>query len=113
MSTTIEKRKIVRLRPRRAVTGTARELRDTQEWIAKIVLACSALFSIVTTVLIVGVLLYESSTFFSQVSLDKFLLTTMWAPQLEPAQFGIWALLSATRPTRPRSRRAWTPSSAR
>jgi phosphate transport system permease protein len=50
----------------------------------------------VTTLLIVGVLLYESSTFFAAVRLDKFLLTTTWAPQLEPPRFGIWALLSAT-----------------
>ena len=59
-------------------------------------LGASALISIVTTVLIVGVLLYESSSFFAAVRLDKFLLTTTWAPQYDPPQFGIWALVSAT-----------------
>jgi phosphate transport system permease protein len=93
---TAERRKITRLRPRRVAGGRARAWREAKEWIAKSVLASSALFSIVTTILIVGVLLYESSTFFAAVPLDKFLLTTTWAPQLEPPRFGIWALVSAT-----------------
>lgn len=96
MSIATEKRKITRLRPRRAGDGRARFVREAKEWTAKGLLAASALFSIVTTLLIVGVLLYESSTFFAEVRLDKFLLTTTWAPQLEPPRFGIWALISAT-----------------
>jgi phosphate transport system permease protein len=91
-----EKRKIIRLRPRRGTGGKARAVREAKEWTAKVVLASSALFSIVTTILILGVLLYESSTFFASVRVDKFLLTTTWAPQLEPPRFGIWALVSAT-----------------
>jgi len=94
VSIATEKRKIVRLRPRRADNALARAVREAKEWTAKTVLAGSALFSIVTTLLIVGVLLYESSTFFAGVRLDKFLLSTTWAPQQQ--QFGIWALISAT-----------------
>src|SRR5262245_47619587 len=96
MSIALEKRKIVRLRPRRGANARARALREARETVAKLTLASSALFSIVVTVLIVAVLLYESSTFFAAVPLSKFLLTTTWAPQYEPPQFGIWALLSAT-----------------
>jgi phosphate transport system permease protein len=94
VSITAERPKITRLRPRRAGDGKARAIREAKELTAKIVLASSALFSILTTVLIVGVLLYESSTFFAAVRLDKFLLTTDWAPQYD--HFGIWALVSAT-----------------
>jgi phosphate transport system permease protein len=96
MSVAIEKRKIVRLRPRRTVGNRARVFRDAKETAARWTLAASAFFSIVTTLLIVGVLLYESSTFFAAVPLSKFLLTTTWGPQYEPPQFGIWALISAT-----------------
>jgi phosphate transport system permease protein len=96
VSTATEKRKITRLRPRRAVGGRSRAIREAKEWAARFVLASSALLSIVTTLLIVGVLIYESSSFFRAVPLTKFLLTTTWAPQYEPPQFGIWALISAT-----------------
>jgi len=96
VSIATEKRKITRLRPRRAGDGRARAVREAKEWTAKVLLAAAALFSIVTTLLIVGVLLYESSTFFAAVRLDKFLLTTTWAPQYDPPHFGIWALISAT-----------------
>jgi phosphate transport system permease protein len=96
MSIAVEKRKIVRLRPRRAANSRARMLRDAQETAARVTLAASAFFSIVTTLLIVGVLIYESSSFFAAVPLSEFLLTTMWGPQYVPPQFGIWALISAT-----------------
>jgi phosphate transport system permease protein len=96
VSLAVEKRKIVRLRPRRAGDSRARTIREVKESTAKLVLASSAFFSIVTTLLIVGVLLYESSTFFAEVPLSRFLLTTSWAPLHEPPLFGIWALVSAT-----------------
>lgn len=96
MSPAVEKRKIVRLRPRRAGDARARTIREAKETTAKLVLASSAFFSIVTTLLIVGVLLYESSTFFAEVPLSRFLATTIWAPLREPPLFGIWALVSAT-----------------
>jgi phosphate transport system permease protein len=96
VSLAVEKRKIVRLRPRRSAGGRARTMREARESAAKFVLASSAFFSIVTTLLIVGVLLYESSTFFAAVPLSRFLLTTTWGPQYTPPQFGIWALISAT-----------------
>jgi phosphate transport system permease protein len=95
LSITRERQKFTRLRSRRAAGG-ARALRDAKEWTAKTLLGVSALFSVVTTVLIVSVLLYESSTFFAAVRLDQFLLTTNWAPQYDPPQFGIWALVAAT-----------------
>jgi phosphate transport system permease protein len=92
----IDKRKIVRLRPRRVGDSRARTIREIKESIAQLVLFGSAFFSIVTTLLIVGVLLYESSTFFAAVPLNRFLATTIWAPLHDPPLFGIWALASAT-----------------
>jgi phosphate transport system permease protein len=96
MSIAVQKQKIVRLRPRRGASPRARMLREARESLAKLTLAGSALFSILVTLLIVGVLLYESSTFFAAVPLSEFLLTTTWGPQYDPPKFGIWALLSAT-----------------
>jgi phosphate transport system permease protein len=96
VSLAVEKRTIVRLRPRRAGDSRARTFREMKETTARLVLASSAFLSIVTTLLIVGVLLYESSTFFAEVPLSRFLATTIWAPQREPPLFGIWALVSAT-----------------
>jgi phosphate transport system permease protein len=45
---------------------------------------------------IVAVLLYESSTFFSGVSLVEFLTGTRWAPILEPQSFGVLPLVCGT-----------------
>ena len=94
VSTTADKRKITRLRPRTTGNSRRRAVREAKEWTAKILLSSSAVFSIVTTLLIVGVLLYESSAFFREVRLDKFLFSTDWSPTY--GRFGIWALISAT-----------------
>src|SRR5687768_6784027 len=52
--------------------------------------------SILITLGIVGVLLYEASTFFAHVSLWDFLTDTQWTPLFEDAHYGILPLLSGT-----------------
>jgi phosphate transport system permease protein len=63
------------------------------------VLILCAVFSILITVSIIGVLVRETITFFGypEVTLGNFLGSTQWSPQLGGTpSFGIWALISGT-----------------
>ena len=57
--------------------------------------ACGAL-SIVTTVGIIAVLLFETLSFFGEVSIAEFITDTEWTPLFAEKHFGIWPLLSGT-----------------
>jgi phosphate transport system permease protein len=59
-------------------------------------LMLSATFTVLTTVAIIGILLYESIQFFSNVSLLDFLTDTQWTPLFTEKHFGILPLLSGT-----------------
>src|SRR3989304_2974525 len=63
--------------------------------IQAILLFCGIL-SILTTLGIVGVLLFESIEFFRVVPLLKFLTDTQWTPLFAQKHFGILPLLSGT-----------------
>jgi phosphate transport system permease protein len=52
--------------------------------------------SVLVTLGIVGVLVYESAAFFKHVSLRQFLGDTQWTPLFEPPHYGIWPLLCGT-----------------
>src|SRR5687768_7242636 len=52
--------------------------------------------SILITVGIVGILIYESTAFFEHVSLVDFLTDTQWTPLFEDAHYGILPLLCGT-----------------
>jgi phosphate transport system permease protein len=56
----------------------------------------SAFLSVVVTVGIVGLLLYESVEFFRAVSIKAFLTGTVWSPAFDNPRYGIWPLLSGT-----------------
>jgi phosphate transport system permease protein len=66
------------------------------EWIIEALLFLAGASSILITLGIVGVLLYEASTFFAHVSLWDFLTDTQWTPLFEDAHYGILPLLSGT-----------------
>lgn len=66
------------------------------EMVIMAVLVLCATVSLVTTVLIVGVLIRESLTFFEEVSLRDFFLDTKWQPLFQPVSFGIWELVAGT-----------------
>ena len=70
--------------------------RSMIERVIGIVLALCASVSILTTLAIIAVLFYESSSFFSQVSLSQFLLDTKWTPLFVDKHFGIWPLIAGT-----------------
>ncbi|MBX7144220.1 MAG: phosphate ABC transporter permease subunit PstC [Oligoflexia bacterium] len=52
--------------------------------------------SVFTTIAIVGVLLYESAAFFSEVSIFDFLTDSEWTPLFSEKHFGILPLLCGT-----------------
>jgi len=52
--------------------------------------------SILTTAGIIGVLVFETSEFFREVSLWSFLTDTQWTPLFAEKHFGIMVLASAT-----------------
>jgi phosphate transport system permease protein len=64
----------------------------------KIALMAAAALSVVTTLLIVGSLLFESIEFFGEVPIADFLFGTKWTPQFAGAQqsFGVLPLIWGT-----------------
>ena len=54
------------------------------------------LVSVLTTLGIAAVLVFESLNFFTEVSIIEFLTETRWTPQFTEKHFGIWPLLSGT-----------------
>ena len=67
-----------------------------RERLVELPLFLAALVTIVTTVGIVGVLLFETLEFFQVVPLVRFLTETEWTPLFSTKQFGIIVLISAT-----------------
>ena len=61
-----------------------------------VLLGLCALVTVVTTVSIAAVLLYESLGFFREVSVWDFLTGTQWTGQIDGENWGIWPLLSGT-----------------
>src|SRR5918998_3987030 len=68
----------------------------TQERIMEGVLFLCAASSVLITLAIVGVLLYESVSFFQNVSLVTFLTDTVWTPLFANPRYGILPLLNGT-----------------
>jgi phosphate transport system permease protein len=63
---------------------------------AELVLFIAAFSSVAITAGIVGILVYESATFFAHVSLWEFFTDTLWSPTFDPPRFGILPLLAGT-----------------
>jgi phosphate transport system permease protein len=66
------------------------------EWTVHATLLLCAVVSVLTTLGIVAVLLFESLQFFGAVSLREFLTDTQWTPLMQPQHFGILPLLCGT-----------------
>lgn len=73
-----------------------RTFRTARERLIESLLLLAALVSVAVTVGIVGVLIYESLSFFRQVSLWDFLTDTQWTPLFADAHYGILPLVSGT-----------------
>lgn len=70
--------------------------RNVKERIIELILMLAALTAVATTFAIVGVLLYESLSFFKTVSVVEFFTATEWTPLFEDAHYGIMPLVSGT-----------------
>jgi phosphate transport system permease protein len=70
--------------------------RTIGEWVIESLLLLAGLSSILITLLIVGVLLYESLGFFAHVSLVEFFTATEWTPLFANAHYGIMPLVCGT-----------------
>lgn len=75
---------------------TANAFRNRKERAIELALGFCAMISVVTTLAIAGVLVYESVAFFAEVSPLRFLTETQWTPQFVEQHFGIWPLLAGT-----------------
>lgn len=70
--------------------------RNVKERIIELILMTAALVAVATTFAIVGVLLFESLSFFKTVSVVEFLTDSEWTPLFEDAHYGIMPLVSGT-----------------
>src|SRR5262245_36202257 len=59
-------------------------------------LLLAGLVAVFTTIAIVCILVYESSSFFRTVSIGEFVTDTMWTPLFADARYGILPLVSGT-----------------
>ena len=57
--------------------------------------SCASI-SVLTTVVVISILAYETYGFFVEVSIIEFLFGTKWTPLLQPKSYGILPLLSGT-----------------
>ena len=72
-----------------------RAQRIRENAIRAVLFACSAL-SVLTTLGIIGVLIFETIEFFREVPISSFLTDTQWTPLFADKHFGIVVLASAT-----------------
>ena len=70
--------------------------RHARERLIEFILFLAAFSAVLITVAIVGILFYESMTFFQHVSIVEFLTGTVWTPLFEDAQYGILPLVAGT-----------------
>lgn len=79
-------------RDRRGLSKTQHWYETAIEWL----LFAAGASSIAITLGVIGVLIWESSGFFSHVSPFEFLFGTEWQPDFAPAKFGILPLICGT-----------------
>jgi phosphate transport system permease protein len=72
------------------------QFRHLRERIVEVLLFLAALSSVLITLGIVGVLVYESAAFFKAVPLADFLTDTQWTPLFDDAHYGILPLMAGT-----------------
>src|SRR5688572_17494405 len=83
--------------PNQSMTSTWKtRVRNIKEALINFVLFMAAFSSVAITLGIVGVLFFESISFFKEVSIWTFLTDKQWTPLFEDAHYGILPLLSGT-----------------
>ncbi len=76
--------------------GAERRVTSIKERVIETLLFLAAFSSVLITVGIVGVLAFESATFFAHVSLVDFFTDTLWTPLFASPRFGIMPLIAGT-----------------
>ncbi len=76
--------------------GATKSVTRWGEKVVESVLFLAASFSVIITLSIVGVLVYESSRFFRHVSIVEFLTDTEWTPLFDRARYGVLPLVCGT-----------------
>ena len=74
---------------------TKRSQKIREGYIEKVLFASAAL-SVLTTLGILGLFVFEASGFFEKVSIIEFLTGTLWTPLFEPQHFGVLPLVTGT-----------------
>ena len=85
--------------PYNIATGQWKPQRDRAKLvqaIVKVICGSFAAISILTTLGILGTLVFEAIAFLQEVPLSQFLTDTKWTPLFASKQFGIFVLISAT-----------------
>jgi len=73
-----------------------KRLQRLREGFIEKVLFVSAALTILTTLGILGLFIFEAYGFFGQVSIIEFLTGTLWTPLFEPQHFGVLPLVAGT-----------------
>ncbi len=73
-----------------------RKRRRPTETVIEALLTLCGLFSIATTLAIIGTLIKDGLKFFTEISVTDFLFGTVWQPKGTPQEFGVLPLLSGT-----------------
>ena len=82
--------------PAKLVSASGLRYRKLRDRLIEALLLAAGLVAVFTTLAIVAILLYESSTFFAHVSIVEFLTDTMWTPLFADAHYGILPLVAGT-----------------
>lgn len=83
----------MKLKSRAKAKKTTRKIKEK---IIERLLFASATVSVITTLAILGVLLFEAIGFFRQVSIIEFFTGTKWTPLIQPQHFGVIPLIWGT-----------------
>jgi len=82
--------------PAKLVSASGLRYRKVRDRLIEALLLAAGLVAVFTTLAIVAILLYESSSFFAHVSIVEFLTDTMWTPLFADAHYGILPLVAGT-----------------
>ena len=82
--------------PAKLVSASGLRYRKVRDRLIEALLLAAGLVAVFTTLAIVAILLYESSTFFAHVSIVEFLTDTMCTPLFADAHYGILPLVAGT-----------------
>ena len=76
--------------------GMHKHIFQIKEKIIELIFSFCGLFSLLITVGIIGIIFWETTLFFKEVSLFEFMLSTQWTPLFSIKHFGVLPLITGT-----------------